>query len=264
MSHPLDGCWAKIKRANENIKNLEAEIAAFTHTDNYIIIRHIDHKAMECTFAAIPQTIPLRFSVLVGEIIHHLRSSLDHLIWALVLKRHPNPNVRVQFPVCSTPKKFETARKSGIIDGVSRSTQTIIERVQPYNNASFGKPVPDHPLRILHDLNIADKHTLLAVVVSATYVPNKLHFSGKMADTQIARIIPTQWADQLLRPEPGGTVILKIKFTKMHPDVKVDADFSYQIAFEEFGTREIEPVIPSLMHLRDYVVKTIKPFDVEL
>ena len=28
MSLPLDGCWAKIERANENIKNLETEIAA--------------------------------------------------------------------------------------------------------------------------------------------------------------------------------------------------------------------------------------------
>jgi hypothetical protein len=33
MSHPLDGCWAKIERANENIKNLEAEIAAFVQPD---------------------------------------------------------------------------------------------------------------------------------------------------------------------------------------------------------------------------------------
>jgi hypothetical protein len=42
MSHPLDGCWAKIERANENIKNLETEITAFVHPGNYITIRNID------------------------------------------------------------------------------------------------------------------------------------------------------------------------------------------------------------------------------
>ena len=68
MSHPLDGCWAKIERANENIKSLETEITAFVHPDNYIIIRNIDHKAQECTFTALGQAIPLRFSVLSAKL----------------------------------------------------------------------------------------------------------------------------------------------------------------------------------------------------
>jgi hypothetical protein len=63
-----------------------------------------------------------------------------------------------------------------------------------------------------------------------------------------------------LRAEPNGTEILRIEFVKMHPDLKVDADFSYQVAFEQFGTREIEPVVPSLTHLRNYTVKIIDLF----
>jgi hypothetical protein len=263
MSHPLDGCWAKIERANENIKNLGSEIAAFTHTENYLIIRNIDHKAKECTFSALGQLIPLRFSVLAGEIIHHLRSSLDHLVWALVLQRHATPTFKVQFPLYTIEKEFKAAKKGGIIKGISGSAQAIIERIQPYREGSFGRSPSDHPLRILHDLNIADKHTLLAVAVSAAFIPSKLQFSGKMADNQIERIIPEQWADLLLRAEPGGTKILTIKFTKMHPEVLVKANFRYEVAFEQFGTREVEPVIPSLIHLRDYVTKTIKLFDRE-
>ena len=97
-------------------------------------------------------------------------------------------------------------------------------------------------------------------MVSAAALPNKIHFSEKMADVKISQIIPEQWADQLLRAEPGGTKILTIRFSKMHPKMKVNADFRYQIAFEQFGTREIEPVIPSLMVLRNHVTKTIKLF----
>jgi hypothetical protein len=84
-----------------------------------------------------------------------------------------------------------------------------------------------------------------------------------MADIEIERIIPHEWADRLLRAEPNGTNVLSIKFVKMHPDVKVKADFTFQIAFEEFGTREIEPVIPGLTHLRDAVINTIKQFEGE-
>lgn len=260
MSHPLDGCWAKIERANENIKNLEAEIAAFVQPDPYIIAGNVDHQTKECTFVAHAKAIPLRFSVLAGEIIHHLRSSLDHLIWALVLQRHTSPDFKVQFPICLRAEEFEAARKGGIINGISGSAQAIIERLQPYRNADWRNTVHDNPLRIIHDLNNTDKHRLLAVVVSAVHIPGQIYFSGKMADTAIAHFAPEQWGDELLRTEPDGTKFLTIRFSKMHSELQVNADFRHQVAFEQFGTREIEPVIPSLMHLRDATIKAVRLF----
>jgi hypothetical protein len=68
MSHPLDGCWAKIERANENIKNLAAELSAFTDTSRYMITTDVNHDAMQCTFTALPQAIPLRFPVLLEKL----------------------------------------------------------------------------------------------------------------------------------------------------------------------------------------------------
>jgi hypothetical protein len=264
MSPPLDGCWAKIERANENIKNLTTEIAAFVHPNNYIIIRNVDHQTKTCTFSAFGQSIPLRFSVLAGEIIHHLRSSLDHLIWALAVARHQTPNFKVQFPICLTAEKFKSAVKGGIIKGISGSAQTIIERVQPYQNTNWRNIASDNPLAILHDFNNTDKHKLLAVVVSAAHIPMKLNFlHTTREETSISKIVPAEWSGRLLRAEPNGTEVLRIEFAKMHPDLQVDADFNYQIAFEQFGTREIEPVVPSLTHLRDAAVETIKLFNGE-
>jgi hypothetical protein len=261
MSSLLDGCWAKIERANENIQNLNSEISAFVHPDNYIIVRNVDHQTKTYTFSAFGQAIPLRFSVLVGEIIHHLQSSLDHLIWALVAARHQAPNFKVQFPICLTAEKFKSAVKGGIIKGIAGSAQDIIERVQPYQNTDWRNVASDDPLAILHEFNNTDKHKLLAVVVSAAHIPMKLNFlNTTREETDISKIIPAEWSGRLLRAEPNGTEVLRIEFTKMNPKLHVDADFSYQIAFEEFGTREIEPVVPSLMHLRNATVKTIKLF----
>jgi hypothetical protein len=263
MSHPLDGCWAKIERANKNIKNLEAEIAALFDPDPYIIAGNVNHQTKECTFVVNAKTIPLRISVLTGEIIHHLRSGLDHVIWALALQRHAEPAPHIGFPICLSEGKFRAAKKSGQISGISGSAQAIIESLQPYRNANWRTTASDDALRIIHDLSNTDKHRLLAVVVSAVYLTNAIYFSGKMGDTAIAQIVPEQWADLLSRTEPDGTKILTVRFTKMDRELKVNAYFRHQVAFEQFGTREIEPVIPNLMHLRDATIKAIKLFEGE-
>ena len=200
---------------------------------------------------------------MAGEIIQHLRSSLDHLIWALALKHHATPHPRIGFPICLTEENFKAARNGGIINGISGNAQAIIERLQPYRNANWRDTAYDNPLRIIHDLNNTDKHRLLAVVVSAVYMTNTIHFSGKMGDTAIAQIVPEQWADLLSRTEPDGTTILTVHFTKMDPQLQVNAHFRSEVAFEQFGTREIQPVMPNLMHLRDATVRVIKLFDGE-
>jgi hypothetical protein len=37
--------------------------------------------------------------VLAGEALHHLRSSLDHAIWAAALRNTSSPADRIQFPI---------------------------------------------------------------------------------------------------------------------------------------------------------------------
>jgi len=61
MSSRLDGCWAKIDRANENIKNLEAEITAFIQPDPYIVSGNVNHETKECIFVANAKPFPSDF-----------------------------------------------------------------------------------------------------------------------------------------------------------------------------------------------------------
>jgi hypothetical protein len=49
----------------------------------------------------------------------------------------------------------------------------------------------------------------------------------------------------------------------MDPELQVNAEFSHQVAFEEFGTREIEPVISGLDRLRNATINAIKLFEGE-
>src|SRR5262245_10856243 len=139
MSHPLDGCWAKIERARENIRNLDGEIARFLHAPQcpYRVVGHPNREAGYVNIRVYGSQPPLRLSVLAGEIIYQLRSSLDHLVWALA--RHTGglteEDDRLQFPVCSDPEQYEAAVSGGMIKGVPQPARKIIDGVQPYREA---------------------------------------------------------------------------------------------------------------------------------
>jgi hypothetical protein len=80
-NHPFVGIAEKLKRVDQNIVNLNTEITAFIDQGEYPTMPHPDD---QCWPKAVDyhrnKSIPLRFSVLSGEIIH-LRSALDHIVW---------------------------------------------------------------------------------------------------------------------------------------------------------------------------------------
>ena len=81
MTHLLDGCWAKLGRAEESIKILDQEAAALFAADPppFKIVGEHKRDGLDYVFMAYGDpAVPLRFAVLAGEIVHHLRSSLDH------------------------------------------------------------------------------------------------------------------------------------------------------------------------------------------
>jgi hypothetical protein len=130
--------------------------------------------------------------------------------------------------------------------------------LQPYN-----APIPcDDSLAILHDLSNIDKHKLLLVAASYTFVPDTISLSGDQIEDHEVEFIPKQWAKRRIRAADGGAELFRIRFAR---PVKMSmyAQFNPKIAFDKFGIREAEPLIPSLTHLRDTVTKTIHRFDGE-
>ena len=84
MPQPLQDIRFKFDRANENIINLKKELDAFLDRNPHIVTEEKDVAAKKPFFKVQekPERFPelLRFSVLVGEITHHLRSSLVIII----------------------------------------------------------------------------------------------------------------------------------------------------------------------------------------
>ncbi|MEX1100869.1 MAG: hypothetical protein WEF05_03005 [Actinomycetota bacterium] len=109
---------------------------------------------------------------LIGELVHDLRSALDHLVWELVLAEEaeapPFPIPRdsswlgVGFPICFSPESWESSWKRRIW-GIHPQAE-LFRALQPYVTGP-NDPVRE-PLAVLHNLWNIDKHRAAPVVGS--------------------------------------------------------------------------------------------------
>lgn len=265
--HPLDGCWAKIERVKEQIRHLNGEIAALTNSGVYSIAGENQPERHRYAFKLLGPATPPRIAVIAGEIVHHLRSCFDYVVWALARKNGLPDSERANFPVCQTREKFRNAVRDGIIKGVSISEHPLIEALQPYRS-------PDPPnsiLQIVHDLDITDKHRLLVVVTHALVMGNTLIITkNDCPDPEFGIELPPAVVG------PQGQFIgvqypwaiedgIEVHWIPLrgppNPEFEMTANSTIQIAFEQVGTLRRQPVVQVLMQLCNGVEAAIQTFE---
>jgi len=245
----LNGAYEKLKRANENILNLEKEICAFLEKGPNPIVPDKKMEALEeATKIHVNRVIPGRFGILSGEIIHHLRSCLDHIAWEL---SSPQKRIRdprgIEFPILyakpSNAKELRAYERK--VEGIENAGRRIIEMLQPYNRpaAMLSGPGND-PLWIINKMDIIDKHRELIVVVGSFDIP--------LDGTAGAWTMLYRDADF---PEDDIAGLAR----SLQPDCAI----SPQVAFREFGERKMQLVIPGLSKLSRYIGRVLAVFDRE-
>ena len=100
-------------------------------------------------------TIPAKIPCVIGDLLQNLRSSLDYLIWELVLAAKNKPTEKNMFPICSTPEAFSQQLARHRLDGVAAEAVTEIEALQPYHS---GKGTNGNVLAMVDDLCNINKH----------------------------------------------------------------------------------------------------------
>lgn len=249
---PLEGCRSKIERANEHIKNLEIETAEYLQTNKCSFPQHYDSASDELvlSFANVP-VLPLRFSIIVGEAIYQLRSSLDHLVWDLCQFNNGTPASNSGFPIFKSLDGYKS-RGEPMIQGVAASAKARIHSLQPLH-----RPAPtEDALWILREMNNTDKHKL--IFVAQAHTGDRVHVSfpdgitsrSPTNDFRLMRIIPE-----------NGAEFYRIKTRQT--SVKVDVDLAPIIAVENVALAKYEPAIPLLTQLSGAVSNIIKDFAVE-
>jgi hypothetical protein len=225
----LGGVYAKLERADESIKYLNSEIAAFLKVPEGGFSKD-EEEAFRQVLKHTRRNIPPRFGVLAGEIVHHLRSSFDHIAWLLSSEVYRKSNeTAIAFPIfVEEPRsKEEKASYSRKIEGITNDAAVrLIGEIQPYKAAN---PL-DEPLAIIHGLDRVDKHHTLVLIESSWDASLKIPLSIFKWT-----VITGNTYDKPLPPVP--------------PTNKLEMKFSHQVAFGEFGQRKRQPVIPSLTQL---------------
>jgi len=241
----LAGVHEKLKRAEESIHDLNSLIVAFLKERPEGGFSDDKQKAAKelADFHA-KRVIPLRFGVIAGEVIHHLRSSLEHIAWTLSSAEHQRKHPKwIAFPIFEVDPKASGDKDKiasydrqvkGILD---RGALDLIKRLQPYNAPSPA----DDPLTILHTLSNEDKHHTLILVVSSwglTFtIPATLFSSVAIVGLDDKK----EWLEPALTAKP------KLEFTP-------------QIAFAQIGGWKGEAVVPALTHLLNTVRDDVRMF----
>lgn len=242
-AHPFAGIAEKLKRTDQNIRNLQAEIGIFFQTSKYPVMPEVkDDRIFDALKYHRDRRVPLRFAVLSGEIVHHLRSCLDHILWEFSNEISRKKFVhQIGFPVFKNEPvdEKEVLRYEGKIQGVTNAdARTLIGNLQPYKTTD----AIDCPLLILHQMDVFDKHRELILVA---------------ANAQVN--IPGSLYREIVRDKPQNYEItpkdLAGKLKGNHYDIP-------QISFRNFGRRKIQPVIPGLTQLYSYVFKVVDGFSI--
>ncbi len=78
----------KLRRAEHGLHTLGAEVAAFFETEPYDVREEFRSDERKFTYTVIIcREPPAQFGVIVGEIVHNLRSALDQAVWQLTRAR---------------------------------------------------------------------------------------------------------------------------------------------------------------------------------
>lgn len=146
----------KIKRADHHIDDLKGQLRAFTRQCLDTSIQNPNGGTFITLTVLKP---PDSIAPTIGDAIHNLRTSLDHLTWKLNCIYRGRQDRRIQFPMGRNKTKFESA-----CNDLKALPKTVIEFLQSLQAFPGGD---GQLLYVIHDLDNADKHRILTPTVNA-------------------------------------------------------------------------------------------------
>jgi hypothetical protein len=255
----LDSVRLKLRRAYKQIEALKGEIDLFMDRRPYepafnfnSVSRATGQFITEITVRMlVKEPCPAPWGIIIGEIVHDIRSALDHLVYQLVIyatDKPPSDDSRTQFPIYDVAGNFQKHRGSMLM-GVDAHAADLIKSFQPFSTGESA----DSPLWHLNQLSNIDKHrtihlaggSLEAFEVSFPALANRARILSKTVRAP--------------GPFEHNTIIGEIRILSAGPlyerdEVEMHPNLTFQIVFDE-RTRAIagRPVIGSLTEIADRV-----------
>lgn len=241
MPQPLTSAYLKVERARKHLTELDLEVRRFVKNDPYRLALEPDPETGQAvvrfrTVAGRPIRAPLSFGLIAGDVIHSLRSALDHVVYALAIAGGRDGE-RSQFPLVEDVRKFPS-QDNAFLGGVVDSQRAIIRSLQPFHvreALQAGRP-PESAvdplatnvyLMSLGRLDNIDKHRIL--LPSEFLVPFR-----EPSFTGVAKAEGTYPADWFRVRD--GAEYFRVTSLELLPglsmgDVQVHADHPFTIGF---------------------------------
>ena len=207
MGASIIGVRNKFKRAEDHLAELQGSIqrwgTAVAEREPFTIDHQFERKRVVIRHGKVSPNDPA-WPLIVGDIIHNLRSALDHLVCQLAILNGNDVSCcdGTHFPICIHKSDFRKADKR-LKKLISPEAFALIEDLQPYKAADEGKRPTAALLWAVHKLNIIDKHRTLLVV-------GKLFRATDLAYTLDGGTPTSIDIDKSWRPLEDGTEIASI------------------------------------------------------
>lgn len=260
MAHPLDGARAKVAFARRRIRELVDAIQAFGAGLKVDVASDYDPEMHVVTarFANVPE-LPADWSIMIGEIAHHLRLSLDHLAWQLVLANEQVPGRSTQFPVYEAAERYQKGA-GAMLKGVSPTAWDRVRKHQPFQES---RPSAN-PLAMLTEMNNVDKHRLLIVLATAFDSIGGGGLEGKWefdppnhvsngAQFRVMARTPVRDGEEIFSLHVNGPTKVRAGNVKMN----------IQIVIGEVGPLKRQRLYDLLTTIADHVEQLLADFDAE-
>lgn len=241
--------WVKIERAKHHLHDLEVVRAGFINGNPYRIEREYDPQTGYNVYRVFDiQTPPVEIGLIAGDVIHNLRSALDHLAYQLVYVNGAIYSKQTAFPIWDSALEYK-AQRARRVKGMAQSAIDAIDAIEPYQG---GKGAG---LWVLHYLDIADKHhTLLTPLINVTEASFTIPGYWERSSKGVGGVSFPNFG----KPLKDGDVVAT-REAEMDNDMNITLD----LAFTEPDVIEGRPVIKTLQRLVDLVddrILSFKPF----
>ena len=246
MASPIDfsGPYLKTERAKHHIENLDKIFRAYVASNKKMLTPKYNRKLR--VPRALGRGFPKHTPTILGDALHNLRAALDHAYCELVRANGHTVHERSFFPIVNPGGKDSWQSRKASMEGHEKAgsgpgahvIQILSDEVQPYPG---GK---GDDLTKLHQLDIADKHTIL--------LPTRQHTI--LEDVMFDNHIVIRGIQLIHEGEVRSSIVPEGR--ALNPQYNNKA--SFEICFGDGQPFEGEPVLPILKLLLVRVNETLR------
>lgn len=237
---------AKLTWAKKHIYELEGRFQAFVELSPYTVVLKSDPDGTTSVTLVLQEDVPLELGLLIGDIIHNLRCSLDHATWELVGLDKGTQDRYTKFPTGADRQSYVAACR-GLKTPRDDTKQFFID-LEVFTR---GKSASIYQMHLLDNV---DKHMVLTPVVAAGRV------TGARAVNEDGKTITSLDTMTLTTGNVGHQ-----SFFRVASGIRIEFDNHTKVVpeifFSEWEHRKGRLVIPTLMMLTEDVSVVLDSFE---